>query len=98
MFSFAPADGFIGTYGVGPNNPSKIELTINEDHSFSYQDYSNPSKEIDVSGTWEIQSGKIVLMNYYSLFSIHDKWKIEEHGMIAKSRKGMTFYTLHKMD
>ncbi|MEL7532144.1 MAG: hypothetical protein AAFN10_12580 [Bacteroidota bacterium] len=96
-FAFAPADDIIGTYGVGANNPSQIELSLHADHSFSYQDYSNPTNQIDATGRWEIQRSKIVLLDYDPQLSIHNKWKIEQQGMLAKSRKGLSFYTLHRL-
>ena len=96
-FSQAPTYSFIGTYGVSENNPNVIELTLNEDHTFTYKDFSNPERKIDVQGSWEAKNDVITLTNYTSNFSFHNKWKIKMDGKVAKSRKGMTFYTLMKL-
>ena len=87
---------FTGVYGVSENDPSQIELTLNEDKTFSYKDFSNPSKKIDVNGNWELKNKHIHFINYSSVYSFHSKWKIVDHGKVAKSRKGITFYTLVK--
>jgi uncharacterized protein (DUF2147 family) len=93
----APNANFIGTYGVSDSNPNKIELTLNADHTFTYKDFSNAEKQIDVQGNWEAKNDVVTLTNYTSDFSFHNKWKIKMEGKVAKSRKGMTFYTLVKI-
>jgi hypothetical protein len=96
--SFTKASGgyLTGIYGVSKNDPSKIELTLNDDHTFRYQDFSNPAKRIDVSGKWELKGKFVILKNTTVSGSFHNKWKISQDGVVAKSRKGMTFYTLNK--
>jgi hypothetical protein len=94
-FTHVPEPGFIGTYGVSKNDPSHIELTLNKDHTFSYQDFSVPGKKINVAGNWE-KKGKYVILKTDTKVSFHDKWKFSEDGSIAKSRNGMTFYALEK--
>lgn len=96
-FTNAPNTDFIGTYGVSDSNPNKIELTLNADQTFTYKDFSNSEKQIDVQGNWEAKNDVIVLKNYTSAFSFHNKWKIKMDGKVAKSRKGMTFYRLVKL-
>ena len=96
-FTKAPNADFIGTYGVSDSNPNKIELTLNADQTFSYKDFSNAEKQIDVQGNWELKNNVVTLKNYTSDFSFHHKWKIKMDGKVAKSRKGMTFYTLVKL-
>ena len=86
---------YIGTYGVSNNNSSHLKLTIEEDGSFTYKDFTNPKKKINVSGTWNIKNGKITL-NSASKINYHNKWKFNKDGTVAKSRKGLLFYTLHK--
>lgn len=86
----------IGTYGFSEDNPAKIELVLNENKTFTYQDYSNPAKHIDVNGNWEVKNKKILLKSDDSESSFHSKWKIAKNGMVLKSRKGITFYTLAK--
>ena len=66
----------IGTYGVSDTDPSQIELVLNEDYSYTYQDFSNPSKKIEVSGQWELRKENIVILNSDSELSFHKKWKI----------------------
>jgi|TARA_B110000902_G_scaffold263358_1_gene342244 hypothetical protein len=98
LFSFSgPTESnFIGTYGVSENDPAKIELTLNIDKTFTYQDLSNWSKQINIRGNWEVKNNTIFLKNAESAFPFHHKWKIMQKGTVAKSRKGMSFYTLHK--
>lgn len=98
LFSFTGITelDFVGTYGVSENDPARIELTLNKDKTFTYKDLSNPAKPIDVKGNWSVKNNEILLKNYDSEFSFHTKWKIMKDGMVAKSRKGMTFYTLIK--
>lgn len=88
---------FVGTYGVTPDNPNVIELTLKEDFSFTYKDFTNPQKKIDTQGKWTVKNGVVLLKPQSSAFSFHHKWKINEDGTVAKSRKGMTFYTLMKL-
>lgn len=95
-FTKAPEGYLTGTYGVSKNDPAKIELTLNEDHTFRYQDFSNPAKRIDVNGKWEVKGKFVILKNTTVSGSFHNKWKISRDGVVAKSRKGLTFYTLNK--
>lgn len=96
-FTTATNADVIGTYGVGADNPNTIELVLNADNTFTYKDFSDAQKPIDVQGNWEIKRDVIVLKNYTSNFSFHNKWKIKMDGKVAKSRKGMTFYRLVKL-
>jgi hypothetical protein len=88
---------YTGTYGVSEGDHSGIRLTLNEDKTFTYTDFSNPSKKIDVSGNWEVKRNVVILTNYTSAYSFHTNWKIEQNGEVAKSRKGLCFYTLGKI-
>lgn len=92
-----PTDKIVGTYGVSENNPNKIELILNVDKTFSYKDFSNPKKMIDVTGNWEMKNNTVLLKDYESKFSFHNKWKITNDGAVAKARKGLTFYALGKL-
>jgi hypothetical protein len=98
LFSFTTPNelDFVGTYGVSENDPASIELTLNKNKTFTYMDLSNPNEQLNVTGDWEVKNNKILLKNYTSEFAFHTKWKILKEGMVAKSRKGMTFYTLVK--
>lgn len=85
-----------GTYGVSDTDPSQIELVLNEDHSYTYQDFSNSAKKIEVSGEWELKNKNTILLKSDSELSFHNKWKIVDEGKTAKSRNGLCFYTLGK--
>jgi hypothetical protein len=83
-----------GTYGVCScenysDNPTRVELIINEDNTFQYFDNSNPSKKIDIRGSWILNNNTILLKDYKSDFSIHNKWTIDENEKCLKSRKGL---------
>jgi len=95
-FSHISEGDVIGTYGVSKSDPSGIELIINENNRFAYKDFSNPSKQIAVTGTWEFKNGHILLTTDNSEIDFHNKWKIVQDGTVAKSRKGVSFYTLIK--
>jgi len=88
--------GVSGTYGVSEKDPSQIELELNKDYSFTYQDFSIPSQKIKVQGTYEVKKSKILLMAKDQQIEFHNKWKISGDGITVKSRKGLTFYTLQK--
>ncbi len=84
-----------GTYGVcncgGVNeNSVRVELTINEDNTFSYFDNSNPSKKIDTKGTWTIDNNAVILKDQDPGTSIQTKWAIDENEKCLKSRKGLS--------
>ncbi len=96
MPSFAGEQKITGTYGTSPRDPAAVSLTLNENHSFSYRDLSNPSKKIDITGTWKQKGKAIVLSSPASKYAFHRKWKISGDGQSAKSRKGFTYYRLCK--
>ncbi|MEX1001425.1 MAG: hypothetical protein WDZ35_04855 [Crocinitomicaceae bacterium] len=89
-------DGLSVTYGVCKEDPFQIELKLNSDYTFTYQDFSIRSQKIKVQGTYQIKNNKVQLMTKDSQIEFHDKWKIVDDGTTAKSRKGLTFYTLRK--
>ena len=89
-------DDFALVYLKNDESTHEIELTLNKDKTFTYQDLSNSSKQINVRGNWEVKNNTIFLKNAESAFPFHHKWKITQKGTVAKSRKGMSFYTLHK--
>jgi len=90
----APENELYGTYGVADADPAQIELVLNEDHTFIYQDYSNSAKKIEVSGNWDLNKGHVILNNAEADVKFHTKWKISGDNKVAKSRMGMTFYRL----
>lgn len=97
-FAFASKnnDGINATFGVSPEDPSQIELQLNKDYTFHYQDFSSPSEKLEVQGTYQIENNKIQLLSKSEEVDFHDLWKIVDNGSAAKSRKGLTFYTLRK--
>ncbi len=89
---------FIGTYGVSSSDPSQIKLTIHSNHTFYYQDFSVSDKKIVIEGTWTLEDNKVVLIDDKATEKFHNVWSFDENGQIAKSRKGLTFYRLCKMN
>ena len=89
---------FIGTYGVYENDPSNIKLTIDENHTYSYQDFSDPKNKINITGNWELKGNTVELKTNNIQYTFHNKWKFSKNGQIAKSRKGLTYYTLCKLN
>ena len=89
---------FIGTYGVSASDPSQIKLTINSDNTFYYQDFSAPDKKIIIKGNWTIKGKKVLLKDNGTNGKFHDVWTILEDGKVAKSRKGLTYYRLCRID
>lgn len=51
----------VATYGVSKSDPSQIELTLNVDHTFYFQDFTLTDKKIKTHGNWELQGKKVVL-------------------------------------
>lgn len=96
-FTESGTSNFVGTYGVSENNPAGIELVLNEDNTFTYKDFSNKAKPIDVGGKWELKNNKILLKNTSTNISFHNKWRITKDGKFAKSRKGLAYYSLLKL-
>lgn len=93
-FTTTKNDGLNATYGVSDGDPSQIELRLNEDYTFSYQDFSIPSQQIKVEGTYQMKNNKIQLIPKNEQVEFHHTWKILDDGAVAKSRKGLAFYTL----
>lgn len=95
-FSAIKQDGLSATYGVSEDNPAAIELVLNKDYSFTYQDLSASGEHIKVKGTYSFKNNKVTLNSSDAKQKFHDKWKISSNGQVAKSRKGMTYYSLRK--
>jgi hypothetical protein len=95
-FKNAPESEIFGTYGVSKSDPAKIGLTIKEDKTFSYRDYSVMNKIIEVQGTWELKNNKIILQGHTSKFPYGSKWRIEKEGKAVRTRKGLEFIRLAK--
>ncbi|MBK8487715.1 MAG: hypothetical protein IPL48_08000 [Bacteroidetes bacterium] len=100
MSSFAnkSSEMFIGTYGVSDSDPSQIKLTINSDNTFYYQDFSIPGEETNITGNWILEGKKVLLKDNNSNDKFHNVWTFIDNGTVAKSRKGLSFYRLYKID
>lgn len=86
-----------GAYGVcncDTESGAKVELTINEDFTFHYYDNYNPSKIIDIKGNWALNENTLLLKDYKSDFSIHNKWTLDKNEKCLKSRKGLEWTRL----
>jgi hypothetical protein len=98
--SFKPAGKKLklaaGTYGVcscnEPGSTSKLELTINDDHTFRYFNNTVPGKNIDMHGTWEMKGNTVVLSDTITAYS--EKWTIDKNEKCLKSRQGLMFTRL----
>lgn len=95
-FTNVKNDGLDLTFGVSEDDPSQIELNLNKDYTFTYQDLSIATEKIMVEGTYEVKNNKIHLNANNDQTTFHDTWKISDDGTTAKSRKGITFYTLRR--
>lgn len=88
-----------GTYGVcscdaSDASSSAIVLKLNDDHTFSYSDPSNPTKKINLHGNWSQHNNTILLKDYSASFAIHDKWTIDKNEKCIKARLGLNFIRL----
>jgi hypothetical protein len=87
---------FIGTYSVSESDPAQIKLIINSDHTYYYQDFSISDNKIVTKGNWTLRGNKVVLND--SDIKFHDVWTFDKNGEVAKSRKGLTYYRLGKIE
>jgi hypothetical protein len=85
----APAGSF-GTCSCNGNNRI-IELKLNDDATFNYADNSDPSHVKQITGTWLMKSGKMLLTSSDGNKSFHRKWKYTKDGKCIKSRYKMNF-------
>jgi len=80
-----------GTYGVCSfagldENAYKIEITLNDDHSFRYID-NTAKKPINTKGTWEMKGNAVILTEIASKSKMIKKWMIDDYCL--RSRKGL---------
>jgi hypothetical protein len=97
-FTVKNTDYFIGTYSVSASDPSQIKLIINSDHTFYYQDFSVSEKKIVIKGNWTVRGNKVILKDNDSNLKFHNVWTFDKNGQKAKSRRGLTFYRLCKIN
>lgn len=96
-FTSEKKEGLEITYGVSSSNPSSVELRLTKDFEFTYRDYSDPGRKIDVKGTYTLQNEKVVLTTSQKQVRFHDKWKLTDNRGAARSRKGLAFYRLIRL-
>jgi hypothetical protein len=95
-FSKIYKDPIIGTYKVSSNDPSQIELTLNADNTFYFQDFSISEKKIKTQGNWIFKGKKVILKSNENQGKFHNVWSFENKCQIAKSHKGLSFLTLRR--
>jgi hypothetical protein len=89
----------IKTFGVPPADPSNIKLVLHADRTFTYQDFSHPTQKIKVSGTYTTHGAHLKLKaSSEEQYAFHDRWKMVKQETSIKSRKGLTFYRLARLD
>ena len=96
-FSTERPGTIVGTYGVPDADPSAIRLSIRADHTFSYQDLSNRENSRTVNGTWT-SNGRKVVLQASTPAKFHRVWFITDEGQAARSRKGLCYYRLCRME
>ncbi len=97
-FTMPSTNDFLGTYSVPDSDPAQIQLTLNADHTFYYQDFSVSTNKIAVTGNWTQKGNKVMLEESESGMQFHNDWTFVENGQVAKSRKGLSFYRLCKIE
>jgi len=95
-FTTEKSNGLDLTFGVSESDPSQIELNLDNDFTFSYQDLSATSQKIIVKGRYVVKNNKIHLIAEDDQIQFHDTWKISDDQSVARSRKGISFYTLRR--
>jgi predicted transcriptional regulator len=70
---------------------SKVELTLNADQTFHYQNSSVPAKKVDISGNWSVNGKKIVLE---AANNFRQNWKFDKNQSCVVTRKGLEFIRL----
>ena len=86
--------GIYGICSMENGAGAKIELTVNDDHTFHYYDNFDQTKIIDVKGKWILNGNTILLTDFESEYAIHDKWAIDAKYQCIKSRKGLEWTRL----
>ena len=85
-------------YGITILDSSYLQLTINADSTFIYKDHSNRNNKIDVNGVCQFKGEKIVLVSKNNKTKFHDVWTFEKDKNAVKSRKGLCFYRLVRLN
>lgn len=95
-FHLQESEDFVGTYGNEPHQNKGFSITLNEDHSFVYRDYSFSESPVLCEGTWVVQNGKAFLQELTTQKGMVNTWKLENDGAAIKARKGLCWYRLCK--
>ncbi len=98
LSSFTTTNTFTGTYGVSAADPSQIKLSINADNTFTYQGLSVAGKAIEVKGTWTMKGKQVILKSDDASAKFHRVWSFDEAGKVARSRRGLCWYRLCKLE
>lgn len=97
LFSFTtPTDddkNLIGVYG----DKDRYEITINADHTFRFLDDTKNNAKI-VSGTWERTDKMIHLKSTTKTSNFRSKWTLINNNCCLKSTKGLTIFTLCRIN
>lgn len=98
LFAFTPKKqaSFVGTYGVSASNPAQISLSIFANQTYYYQDFSVPNQKIISRGKWVQTRNTLTLQDENGQKNFHRVWKFNPETKLAKSRKGLCFYSLCK--
>lgn len=86
--------GIYGICNMDDGASPRIELIINDDHTFHYYDNLDQAKIIDIIGKWTLNGNTILLTDFESEYAIHDKWAIDAKYQCIKSRKGLEWTRL----
>lgn len=86
------------SYGVKGSEISTIKLDLYKDGSFDYINRSNPEKQVSLTGKYEKSGQKILLKADQANANFIDRWKISDDGEAIKSRKGLAWYRLCKLE
>lgn len=97
-FSLYESEGINRVYGVSSDNPNRIELKLNADYTFTYHDHSSKNNKIDMRGVYEYKNGRVFLIPTQKDITFHTQWHFSVDGEIAKSRKGLCWYTLNRLE
>jgi hypothetical protein len=92
-FTKAVKSEVVGNYG-----DSIIQLSLNDDNTFSHYSSFDANNKIEANGTWLLEKGKIVLQSKIENNNLPKEWKLKNEGQTIKSRNGMIFFTLQKAE
>lgn len=89
------SNGLEVVYGICGIETPLVQLVLHADMTYEFIDHSHPSNKINSSGTYSKKNNRVMLNSSDPEIRFHKRWKITKKGK-AKSRIGMSFYTLAK--